>query len=69
VRIDQAGRHDVPVRIDRFPRALADFPDGSDLAAFNPDIASVSRHPASIDDRAVTDYQVVHGSLLFGLLE
>jgi hypothetical protein len=68
VRIDEAGRHDMPVRIDRFARALADLPDGCDFATFNPDIASVARHPASIDDRAVADYQVVHGSLLFGSL-
>src|ERR1700735_3805593 len=67
VRIDQAGRHDVPVRIDRFARAVTDFPDRSDLAAFNRDITLVSRHPTSIDDRAVTNDQVVHGSLLFGL--
>src|SRR5580700_3152117 len=54
----------MPVRIDRFARVLADFPDRCDLAAFNSDIALVSRHPASVDDRAIADYQVVHSSLL-----
>src|SRR5579862_9045815 len=60
--IDDAGRDDVPVRIDGLARVLAQLADRGDLSVGDTHVGTKARHPRTINDCPVANKYVVHGS-------
>ena len=62
VRVDKPGRHDVTLGVDHFGCPLADFADGGDTPAGDTHVGAITRHPGTVDDRAVANNKIVlHG--------
>jgi hypothetical protein len=54
VAVDETGRHDMTLGVDRLFRAAAEPADLDDLAVLHTDIAAIARQPRTIDDHAVS---------------
>src|SRR6185369_4128336 len=63
MNVDEAGRHNAPIRVHRLASGIGDVADGDDPAILDADIAAKSRFAAAIDDRAIDDLEVQHLSL------
>src|SRR5260370_36225820 len=66
VVVDEPGRDDAAVGVDRPLGRTAQFADLDDLSVFDRDIAAESWHPRAIDDAAGTDPQIIRHRYPFG---
>src|SRR6266566_3719158 len=65
--VDEAGRDDAPLRVDRLRRLhLRKVADGHDRIAAHPDVAAEPRRTGTVDDAAVADLQIEHWTLRRG---
>ena len=58
MRIDEAGRNNQTVRLDRRRGGAVQPSDGGDTAAGDPDIGLHTWCPGAVDDRPVADQKI-----------
>jgi hypothetical protein len=59
VIVDEPGRDDAAVSVDRLLGGTAQFADLDDFSVLDRDIAAERRHPRTVDDTAVADQQII----------
>ena len=60
VHVDEAGRENQPVAVERPPRSLVDDPDARDAVAAHADVRPVPRVSRAVDDVRSAEAQVEH---------
>ena len=68
VRVDEAGRHEQAVGVDRVPGPAVGAADVDDHAVAHAHVGGAGGGPGAVDDRPTPDHEVVHRNRTLQLL-